>query len=145
MTNFGNLEEQLDPFDVYFTYRGKQYGFSPSVEDVLAFQIDLNRSRTDGTTEMDVWNRVIALSGGKMSKTGKISGGVLEELTGDGVPFSVIDRFVQAVHLKYANNNDIAKAYFETGELGKALEKLKSDAQRNQATPKDAGETSGDD
>lgn len=151
MTNFGQLDEQLDAYDIAFTFKGKEYQITPSVQEVLTFHRELGKEQTrlaennqfdDG---LGVWARVAPLLGSKFTRsTGKFTGGILAELEKAGASFSQMERLVSAVHLKYTQSDDLAKAYFATGNLKKAWEKMSNADQPSPETPKDAGETNGD-
>ena len=148
MTDFGQLQEHLDSNDVKFTLNGKEYTVDPSAQDVLKFHVHLN-SRTEKTAVgqgIATFERVARLVGSKFdTETGKITGGLLGQLMKDGATFPQLNHIVETIHIKYTSGDDLAKAYFETGSLKKALEMLNNDSQENQETGQTSGETSGDD
>ena len=151
MTNFGQLDEQLDAYDIAFTFKGKEYQITPSVQEVLTFHRDLANARNKLATDRNasdpfgVWRRVCPLLGSKfVAKTGKIEGGILGEIIEAGATFPQVERLVSAVEFKYSNSDELAKAYFETGNLKKAVDRLSDDSQPSQETQKAAGETNGD-
>lgn len=127
MTDFGQLDEQLDEYDISFTFKGEDYKVTPTVEQVLDFHRDYtNAIKTGDDTGIGVWKRVAPLLGSKFNpKTAKISGGILEQIMKAGATYNQMERIISAVHFKYVQGDDLAKAYFETGELGKALDLLK--------------------
>lgn len=134
MTDFGQLDEQLDEYDISFSFKGKEYQITPSAEQVLEFHRDyFNARKKDGNDGMGVWDRVAPLLGSKFNaKTAKITGGILGELMDNGASFSQMERLVSAVHFKYVQGDDLAKAYFTTGDLGKAVDQLKSKSKDSQ-------------
>lgn len=148
MTDFGQLHAHLDSNDVEFTLNGKEYMADPSAEDVLKFHIDLNSSneKTVAGQGLATFARVARLVGSKFDAgTGKITGGLLGQMIKDGATFPQLNRIVETIHIKYTSGDDLAKAYFETGSVKKALEMLNNDSQENQETGQTSGETSGDD
>lgn len=134
MTDFGQLDEQLDAYDISFTFKGKEYKVTPSAEQVLEFHRDyFNARKKDEDNGMGVWARVAPLLGSKFNtKTAKITGGILGELMDNGASYSQMERLVSAVHFKYVQGDDLAKAYFTTGDLGKAVDQLKSKSNDSQ-------------
>ena len=128
MTDFGQLDEQLDAYDISFTFKGKEYHITPSAEQVLEFHRDyFNARKKDEDNGMGVWSRVAPLLGSKFNtKTAKITGGILAEIMENGASYSQMERLVSAVHFKYVQGDDLAKAYFSTGDLGKAVDYLKN-------------------
>lgn len=128
MTNFGQLDEQLDAYDISFTFKGEEYHITPSAEQVLEFHRDyFNARKKDEDNGMGVWSRVAPLLGSKFNtKTAKITGGILAEIMENGASYSQMERLVSAVHFKYVQGDDLAKAYFSTGDLGKAVDYLKN-------------------
>lgn len=146
MTDFGQLEEQQEPYDIAFNFKDKRFEISPTVEDILAFQTDVVRAREENAdSNQATWARVAKLVGSKINKTtGKITGGVLAELKDLGASYVQMERVISAIHFKYTIGDDLAKAYFTTGNLGKALDSVKNGTPPSQETPKGAGETSGD-
>lgn len=136
MTDFGQLDEQLDAYDIAFTFKGEDYHITPTASQVLEFHRDYyNARKSDEDSGMGVWKRVAPLLGSKFNpKTAKITGGILEQIMEAGATYSQLERLVSAVHFKYVQGDDLAKAYFETGELGKAVDILK---QRNNASQQD--------
>lgn len=128
MTDFGQLDEQLDAYDISFTFKGEEYHITPSAEQVLEFHRDYFNSRKKGEDDgMGVWSRVAPLLGSKFNtKTAKITGGILAEIMENGASYSQMERLVSAVHFKYVQGDDLAKAYFSTGDLGKAVDYLKN-------------------
>ena len=150
MTDFGQLDEQLDEYDISFTFKGEEYKVTPSAEQVLEFHRDYYNARKKNEDEdLGVWSRVAPLLGSKFNaKTVKITGGILGELMDNGASYSQMERLVSSVHFKYVQGDELAKAYFVTGNLGKALDSLKSKSsgtQENRETGQTSGETSGDD
>lgn len=145
MTDFGQLQEHLDSNDVKFTLNGKEYTVDPSAQDVLKFHVRLNSSteKTVSGQGIATFERVAHLVGSKFdTETGKITGGLLGQLMKDGATFPQLNHIVETIHIKYTSGDDLAKAYFETGSVKKALEKLNNDSQETGQT---SGETSGDD
>lgn len=134
MTDFGQLDEQLDAYDISFTFKGEEYKVTPSAEQVLEFHRDyFNARKKDEDNGMGVWSRVAPLLGSKFNtKTAKITGGILGEIMNNGASYSQMERLVSAVHFKYVQGDDLAKAYFTTGDLGKAVEQLKSKSNDSQ-------------
>lgn len=134
MTDFGQLDEQLDAYDISFTFKGEEYKVTPSAEQVLEFHRDyFNARKKDEDNGMGVWARVAPLLGSKFNtKTAKITGGILGEIMNNGASYSQMERLVSAVHFKYVQGDDLAKAYFTTGDLGKAVEQLKSKSNDSQ-------------
>lgn len=128
MTDFGQLDEQLDAYDISFTFKGEEYRITPSAKQVLEFHRNYFNAREKGDdTDKSAWSRVAPLLGSKFNaKTLKITGGILGEIMENGASFSQMERLVSAVHFKYVQGDDLAKAYFTTGDLGKAVEQLKS-------------------
>lgn len=148
MTDFGQLHEHLDSNDVKFTLNGKEYTADPSAQDVLKFHIHLNSSngKTAAGQGLAAFERVAHLVGSKFdAETGKITGGLLGQLMKDGATFPQLNRIVETIHIKYTSGDDLAKAFFETGSLKKALDMLNNDSRENQETAQTSGETSGDD
>lgn len=148
MTDFGQLREHLDSNDIKFTLNGKEYTVDPAAEDVLKFHVHLNSSdeQTRAGQGLATFERVARLVGSKFdTKTGKITGGLLAELMKDGATFPQLNHIVETIHIKYTSGDDLAKAYFETGSVKKALERLSNDSQENQETGQTSGGTSGDD
>lgn len=134
MTDFGQLDEQLDAYDISFTFKGEEYKVTPSAEQVLEFHRDyFNARKKDEDNGMGVWSRVAPLLGSKFNtKTAKITGGILGEIMDNGASYSQMERLVSAVHFKYVQGDDLAKAYFTTGDLGKAVDQLKSKSSDSQ-------------
>lgn len=134
MTDFGQLDEQLDAYDISFTFKGEEYKVTPSAEQVLEFHRDyFNARKKDEDNGMGVWSRVAPLLGSKFNtKTAKITGGILGEIMDNGASYSQMERLVSAVHFKYVQGDDLAKAYFTTGDLGKAVDQLKSKSNDSQ-------------
>ena len=134
MTDFGQLDEQLDAYDISFIFKGKEYHITPSAEQVLEFHRDyFNARKKDEDNGMGVWSRVAPLLGSKFNtKTAKITGGILGEIMENGASYSQMERLVSAVHFKYVQGDDLAKAYFSTGDLGKAVDQLKSKSNDSQ-------------
>lgn len=128
MTDFGQLDEQLDAYDISFVFKGEEYHITPSAEQVLEFHRDyFNARKKNEDNGMGVWARVAPLLGSKFNaKTAKITGGILGEIMDNGASYSQMERLVSAVHFKYVQGDDLAKAYFTTGDLGKAVDQLKS-------------------
>lgn len=128
MTDFGQLDEQLDAYDISFTFKGEEYHITPSAEQVLEFHRDYFNARKKGEdTNLNVWSRVAPLLGSKFNtKTMKMTGGILGEIIENGCSYSQMERLVSAVHFKYVQGDDLAKAYFSTGDLGKAVDYLKN-------------------
>jgi len=148
MTDFGQLHEHLGSNDVKFTLNGKEYTADPTAEDVLKFHIHLNSSneKTTAGQGLATFERVAHLVGSKFdTKTGKITGGLLGQLMKDGATFPQLNRIVDTIHIKYTSGDDLAKAYFETGSVKKALAMLNNDSQENPETGQTSGETNGDD
>ncbi|MBF9011284.1 hypothetical protein [Corynebacterium phoceense] len=150
MTDFGQLDEQLEEYDIRFEFKGKEYTVTPSVHDVLAYHRDRASSyaklqKDPNSDSFGMWRRVSPLLGSKfIAKSGKFEGGIFEEIIEAGASFAQVERLANAIDLKYSSSDALAKAYFETGELGKALDKVKNDTQPSQETQKAAGETNGD-
>lgn len=134
MTDFGQLDEQLDAYDISFTFKGEEYKVTPSAEQVLEFHRDyFNARKKNEDNGMGVWARVAPLLGSKFNtKTAKITGGILGEIMDNGASYSQMERLVSAVHFKYVQGDDLAKAYFTTGDLGKAVDQLKSKSNDSQ-------------
>lgn len=134
MTDFGQLDEQLDAYDISFTFKGEEYHITPSAEQVLEFHRDyFNARKKNDDNGMGVWARVAPLLGSKFNtKTAKITGGILSEIMDNGASYSQMERLVSAVHFKYVQGDDLAKAYFSTGDLGKAVDQLKSKSSDSQ-------------
>lgn len=134
MTDFGQLDEQLDAYDISFTFKGEEYHITPSAEQVLEFHRDyFNARKKNEDTGMGVWSRVAPLLGSKFNaKTAKITGGILGEIMDNGASYTQMERLVSAVHFKYVQGDDLARAYFSTGDLGKAVDHLKSQSSDSQ-------------
>ena len=134
MTDFGQLDEQLDAYDISFTFKGEEYHITPSAEQVLEFHRDyFNARKKDEDNGMGVWSRVAPLLGSKFNtKTAKITGGILGEIMDNGASYSQMERLVSAVHFKYVQGVDLAKAYFSPGDLVKAVDQLKSKSNDSQ-------------
>ena len=148
MTDFGQLKEHLDSNDIKFTLNGKEYTVDPSAQDVLRFHVHLtsDTAETRAGRGLATFRRVAQLVGSKFdTKTGKITGGLLGQLMNDGATFPQLNHIVETIHIKYTSGDDLAKAYFETGSVKKALAMLNNDSQENQETGQTSGETNGDD
>ena len=102
MTDFGQLDEQLDAYDISFVFKGEEYHITPSAEQVLEFHRDyFNARKKNEDNGMGVWARVAPLLGSKFNaKTAKITGGILGEIMDNGASYSQMERLVSAVHFK---------------------------------------------
>lgn len=148
MTDFGQLHEHLGSDDVSFTLNGKEYTVDPSAQDVLKFHVHFNSRKETSAAGQGVatFERVARLVGSKFdTETGKVTGGLLGQLMKDGATFAQLNHIVETIHIKYTAGDELAKAYFETGSVKKALAKLNNDSQENQETGQTSGETNGDD
>lgn len=134
MADLGQLDDFLSGADITFTFKGKQYEVTPTARQVLEFQRDYqNDINSDKPTEeISTWARVCPLLGSTLNKkTLEIEGGILGELIDDGATYTQLERIVSAVHFKYVQGDDLAKAYFETGNLGKSLKMAREANQNN--------------
>lgn len=151
----GQLEEAQQTADIEFSFAGKDYAITPTVEQVLAFHLDLAQEREEQEQDdaprprrFSVLQRVAPLLGSKFNpKTTKITGGVLKELIDAGMGWQTMNQLVGAIHLNYTSGSPLAEEFFKTGNLGKAIQTVTGTdgEQQNQKTPKNAGETTGGD
>lgn len=151
----GQLEEAQQDADIEFSFAGKDYKITPTVEQVLEFHLDLEKEREAQENDdasrgrrFSVLQRVAPLLGSKFNpKTTKITGGVLKELIDAGMGWQTMNSLVGAIHLNYTSGSPLAEEFFKTGNLGKALQAVSgtSGETQNPGTQTDAGATTGDD
>lgn len=156
MADLGDLKKHLDPYDVSFNWGKKKYKIKPSAAQVLEYKRQFNelvksKKRIDPAT---VYALIAPLLGSKFDPDTWVfepcddehdpNRGLINELLDSGADFEVIDRLMSATQAKYQYGDDVATAFAETGDMGKALQLLnpmKSDPD-NPETPTTAGETS---
>ena len=134
MADLGQLDDFLSGADITFSFKGKKYEITPTAREVLEFQRSYQNSINSdkGVDELGTWARVCPLLGSTFDKkTLEIKDGILGELIDAGASYMQLERIVSAVHFKYVQGDDLAKAYFETGDLGKALKIARGENQNN--------------
>lgn len=146
MADYGPLDAYLREDATAFEWAGQKYALNPDIKTVLRFQRDVEDAKESNTLDgLKVYEVTAPIFGSVFSlKTRTLKGGVLGELVDAGMPYTLMDRLIQAVYFQYAHSESLASAYMETGDLGKALQARYSATHQKTATQPDATEMGGD-
>lgn len=158
--DFGDLKKRQTEYDFRFQYGQRTFKIKPTAEEVLNFHLRVaaiaaDRGGNVPLTGVDIWHLAAPLLGGEFnldtgefskdeSRTGK-DGQVILDLIKSGIDYDTLDYLLTGVYLRYQWGEDVAAAYMETGDLGKAFksaqEKKNREDNPDQETSPAPGET----